>query len=349
MAAESPSNQTQLDFTATASSDKPKLGFLGVGWIGRSRLEAIAAQGLAEVAYVADPVPENTDAALQSVPGARAVESLEAILTQPDLGGVVIATPSALHAEQSIQALQAGKAVFCQKPLGRNAAETREVVEAARTANKLLGVDLSYRHIRAMQEVYRVVQSGELGTVYAVELVFHNAYGPDKPWFYDPKLSGGGCVVDLGVHLVDLALWSLGFPQVERVNSALFSKGQPLTNPAEQVEDYAIASIALANGAHVQLTCSWNLPAGQEAIIGATFYGMQGGVAFRNLNGSFYDFAADRYYGTRTERLSSPPDEWSGRAGAVWAERLANGETYSEEAEEFVRVAEVLDKIYGRA
>jgi predicted dehydrogenase len=48
--------------------------------------------------------------------------------------------------------------------------------------------------------------------VFAVDLVFHNAYGPDKPWFYDPELSGGGCVMDLGVHLVDLALWSLDFP-----------------------------------------------------------------------------------------------------------------------------------------
>ncbi|GGF09055.1 Gfo/Idh/MocA family protein [Hymenobacter cavernae] len=344
---DSPSNLAQ--HTTAASVTKPKLGFLGVGWIGRSRLEAITKQGLAEVAYVADPVPQNTEAAIQSAPAAVEVDSLDAILAQPELAGVVIATPSALHAEQSIQALQAGKSVFCQKPLGRTAAETRQVVAAARAANKLLGVDLSYRYIRAMQEVCRVVQSGELGTVYAVELVFHNAYGPDKPWFYDPKLSGGGCVVDLGVHLVDLALWSLNFPQVQSVTSALFSKGQPLTNPAEQVEDYATASIALASGAHVQLTCSWNLPAGQEAIIGATFYGTQGGVAFRNLNGSFYDFAAERYYGTRTERLSSPPDEWSGRAGAVWAERLAQGESYSEEAEEFVRVAEVLDKIYGRA
>jgi predicted dehydrogenase len=327
---------------------KPKLGFLGVGWIGRNRLEAIAAQGAAEVAYVADPVPQNTDDALKSAPAAVAVDSLEAMLAEPTLEGVVIATPSALHAAQSVEVLQAGKAVFCQKPLGRNAAETRAVVDAARQADKLLGVDLSYRHTAAMQRVYEVVQSGEVGQVYAVELVFHNAYGPDKPWFYDPKLSGGGCVIDLGVHLVDLALWALNFPAVQEVRSSLFAKGQLLTNPAEQVEDYANASIALASGTHVQLSCSWNLPAGQEAIIGATFYGTNGGVAFKNVNGSFYDFVAERYRGTQTERLVSPPDAWSGRAGVVWAERLAQGETFSQEAEEFVRVAEVLDKIYRR-
>jgi len=330
------------------TATKPVLGFLGVGWIGRNRLEVIAEHGAAEVAYVADPTPENAAEALKSAPQAAEVASLEALLAQPALDAVVIATPSALHAAQSIQALEAGKAVFCQKPLGRNAAEVAAVVAAARTADKLLGVDLSYRHTAAMQRVYEVVQSGELGDIYAVELVFHNAYGPDKAWFFDPKLSGGGCVIDLGVHLVDLALWALNFPAVQHVSSALFAKGQPLTNPDEQVEDYATASIGLASGTHVQLSCSWNLPAGQEAIISATFYGTQGGVAFKNVNGSFYDFVADRYYGTHTERLSAPPDAWSGRAGAVWAERLARGETFAPEAEEFVRVAEVLDRIYGR-
>jgi len=334
--------------TATTETQLPQLGFLGVGWIGRNRLEAIAQQGAAEVAYVADPVPQNTADALQSAPTAVAVESLAAMLAEPALDGVVIATPSALHAAQSIEALQAGKAVFCQKPLGRTAAETRAVVAAARQADQLLGVDLSYRHTAAMQRVYEVVQSGELGQIYAAELVFHNAYGPDKPWFYDPQLSGGGCVIDLGVHLVDLALWALGFPEVQEVRSHLFAKGQPLTNPAAQVEDYATASIALASGTHVQLSCSWNLPAGQEAIIGATFYGSGGGVAFKNTGGSFYNFVAERYHGTHTERLVSPPDAWSGRAGVVWAERLAQGETFSPEADEFVRVAEVLDKIYGR-
>ncbi|KAA5542513.1 Gfo/Idh/MocA family protein [Adhaeribacter rhizoryzae] len=326
---------------------KPRLGFLGVGWIGRNRMEVIANHQAGEITFISDTVPQNTEAALQAVPTAQSVNALSDMLTE-DTDGVVIATPSAFHAEQSIQVLQAGKAVFCQKPLGRNLEETQQVVEAARQANKLLGVDLSYRFTKAMQAVYQVVQSGELGNIYAVELTFHNAYGPDKPWFYDPKLSGGGCVIDLGVHLVDLALWTLNFPEVEKVTSSLFSKGHKITNTQDTVEDYANASIALASGTHVALSCSWNLPAGQEAIISAIFYGTQGGVAFKNINGSFYDFVAERFYGTRTETLTAPPDDWSGRAGVVWANRVAAGEKYSPEAEEFVKVAAVLDKIYGR-
>lgn len=325
----------------------PKLGFLGVGWIGRNRMEVIAKNQAAQVVYISDTVPANAEEALKTIPDAQAVASLPEMLTE-EVDGVVIATPSALHARQSIIALEAGKAVFCQKPLGRNREETQRVVEAARAANILLGVDLSYRFTKAMQEVYRVVQSGELGDIYGVELVFHNAYGPDKPWFYDPKLSGGGCVIDLGVHLVDLALWCLNFPEVAAVNSSLFSKGQRITTTDNLVEDYATASVDLQTGTHVQLTCSWNLPAGQEAIISAAFYGTNGGVAFKNTNGSFFDFVAERYYGTKTETLCYPPDDWPGRAGVVWANRLAAGETFTAEAEEFIKVAAVLDRIYGR-
>lgn len=311
-------------------------------------MEAISKYKAGEVAYIADTAPQNAEEALKSEPGAKQVSSLEAMLQQPEVNGVVIATPSAFHAEQSTLALKAGKHVFCQKPLGRNVEETRRVVEAARAQNKLLGVDLSYRHTKAMQEVYKVVQSGELGQIYAIELVFHNAYGPDKAWFYEPKLSGGGCVIDLGVHLVDLALWSMNFPEVKQVQSHLYAKGKPISMAEGKVEDYAAAHIELEGNTLLQLSCSWNLPAGQEAIISATFYGTNGGVAFKNVNGSFYDFVAERYYGTKTEQLCAPPDEWMGRAGVVWAERIAKGEGFSEEAEEYVKVAEVLDKIYGR-
>jgi predicted dehydrogenase len=264
------------------------------------------------------------------------------------LDGVVIATPSAMHAAQSIQALQGSLAVFCQKPLGRTETEVRAVVEAARAADQLLGVDLSYRFTEGMRLVKETLQADNLGRVFAIDLAFHNAYGPDKPWFYDPASSGGGCVMDLGVHLVDLALWALDFPKVIAVTGTLFAQGMPLVNHASQVEDYATAAITLESGAVVRLACSWNLQAGCDAIISAAFYGAEGGVALRNLNGSFYDFAAEHYRGTKCETLAEPPDAWSGRAAADWAMRLAARERYDAGIEKMADVARVLDQIYGR-
>ncbi len=310
-------------------------------------MAAILASGAAEAVGIADPSPEMAAEAAKLAPGAAVVGSLDELLAlRPD--GVVIATPSALHAEQSIRALQAGAAVFCQKPLGRTAAEARAVVEAARGADRLLAVDLSYRHTEGMRRIREVIGQGGLGHLFAVDLTFHNAYGPDKPWFRDPALSGGGCVMDLGVHLVDLALWVLDFPAVIDVSSALFAGGEPLAGRTDRVEDYAVATLTLATGAVVRLACSWNLHAGRDAVIAAEFQGSAGGAALRNENGSFYDFTAERFRGTARETLASPPDDWGGRAAADWAARLAAGARFDPSTVKLVAVAQVLDRIYGR-
>ncbi len=120
----------------------PRVGFLGVGWIGRSRMQAIVETGAVEAAAVSDPSPECVEEARKLAPGAEVAASFEEMLER-DLDGIVIATPSALHADQSIAALERGMAVFCQKPLGRNAAEAEAVVGAARQADRLLAVDFS--------------------------------------------------------------------------------------------------------------------------------------------------------------------------------------------------------------
>jgi predicted dehydrogenase len=329
------------------SAARPRLAFLGVGWIGRNRMEAIVADGCGEVVAVADASPEVAAQARALVPQAVVAETLDDLLElAPD--GVVIATPSAMHAAQATRALEHGAAVFCQKPLARTREETSRVVSAARAADRLLGVDLSYRHTAAMRRIREVVAAGDIGEVYAIDLVFHNAYGPDKPWFRDPARSGGGCVIDLGIHLVDLALWTLDFPVVARVSSRLYAQGKALAPRPETVEDYAIAQIELAGGAVARLACSWNLPAGRDAVIEASFHGTRGGAALRNVNGSFYDFVAERYEGTRSTTLASPPDAWGGRAAVQWARRLAAGGRYDPEIDRMNDVAAILDAIYGR-
>ncbi|HEU5068499.1 MAG TPA: Gfo/Idh/MocA family oxidoreductase [Sphingomicrobium sp.] len=322
-----------------------KLGFLGVGWIGRNRMEAMLATGKAEAIAICDPNPDMAGEGQKLAPEAALVSSLDELLAlAPD--GVVIATPSALHAEQSIAALNAGAAVFCQKPLGRNATEVEAVLDAARKADRPLGVDLSYRHTAAMQAIRDLIRSDQLGHVFAADLVFHNAYGPGNAWFYDPKLSGGGCLIDLGVHLVDLALWLFDFPEVVSVHGRILKEGR--APAADEVEDFALGEIELANGTTLRIACSWNLSAGQDADIRATFYGTHGGAEMRNENGSFFDFVADRFSGRNRERIAGYPDAWGGRAAAEWVEKLASGERFEGSTTGLVQTAQVLDRLYGR-
>jgi predicted dehydrogenase len=329
------------------SKTKPALAFAGVGWIGRNRMQAAFESDAATIAMVTDPSADCISEALKMVPGCQTAATFEDILANPDIDGVVIATPSALHMQQAVMAFEHNKAVFCQKPLGRNAAEVSAVINAAAKADKLLGADFSYRYTAAFQKILPIILSGELGKIFAVDLKFHNAYGPDKPWFFDMKQSGGGCVLDLGIHLIDLMLYALNFPGVSKVNSSLYSKGVPVKGE-DIVEDYASVSLDLDNDVNAQLSCSWNLQAGQEAVIEASFYGTQGGVSMKNINGSFYDFTASRYWGTKTETLVNPPDQWGGRALVDWIQQLSVSTAYNRSAEQYFPSAGILDKIYGR-
>jgi predicted dehydrogenase len=330
-----------------ASAGLPRLGFLGVGWIGRHRMAAVAASGSAVIAAIADPRKAAVREAAQLAPGALLGEGLEDLLRLP-LDGIVIATPSAAHAEQALAALERGLPVFCQKPLARTRDETRRVVAAARNADRLLEVDLSYRRVRGIPEVREAIRAGEIGELYAMDLTFHNAYGPGQPWFYDIRQAGGGCLMDLGTHLVDLALWMAGFPDIAAIDGRLWSRGKRLAKPVAEVEDHALADIEFGTGAAARIACSWGLSAGRDAVIEFVFHGTRGAFGLRNVEGSFYDFVVEAFRGPRRDLIAGYPDPWGGRAILDWAGRLGRDRGFDPEAERLALVAAVLDEVYGR-
>lgn len=336
----------------------PRLGFVGLGWIGALRMSAVAEAGAGEVAALCESVPERLDQAAEAHPQAARFTDFEEMLDRAgDLGlsGVVIATPNALHAEQTEKALGRGLAVFCQKPLALNASEAREMVRAAEKADRLLGVDYSYRFTDGARGLKRLVDAGELGRIFHVDLVFHNAYGPDKPWCRDPRLAGGGALMDLGVHLIDLAFWLLGDPLVRKVRGGVFRQGERLSlgrltpQGEEGVDDFASAWIDLREGdVLASLAVSWNAHAGQDCVIRAAVLGTGGGAEFRNVNGSFFDFELARFDGRRTSIVASESRDWLGRAILDWVKRLAESNRYDPEIERSVTVSEVVDTVYGR-
>jgi predicted dehydrogenase len=328
----------------------PRLGFVGVGWIGTHRLKAVAESGAAEIVGIADANPKRAREALCEIaswaPHAQA-RTFEELLTD-DVDGIVIATPNSEHPAQALAALENDHAVFCQKPLARTGSEAALIVDTARERDRLLCVDLCYRRVAGVAEMKALLASGALGEVYAAELVFHNAYGPDKPWFYDVRQSGGGCAIDLGIHLIDLLLWALDYPVVERIESRLYAGGRLLRKPVDTVEDYAIAELHVAGGLTARLACSWRLSAGRDAIIEASFFGTRGAVRLANINGSFYDFRAEHYEGTRSRELSTPSSAWGGLTICDWARQLRTSASFNPDASHLTEVHRVVDALYGR-
>lgn len=116
-----------------------------------------------------------------------------------------------------------------------------------------------------------------------------------------------------------------------------------------KVEDFAKVSMLTDKESAISLECSWHASAGEDAVINAIFYGTEGGVAFKNVEGSFYDIQAEKYKETYKEVIVSPPDNWSGRAGLAWSEKITNFAGYDKlTATEYLKTAQIIDRIYGR-
>ena len=326
---------------------KIKVAFLGVGWIGRNRMESLLKTDIVDAVIIADVSDENARVASKYAPGAKIVKSLDEI-DNKDVDGLVIATPSGQHYSQVMEALDKNLHVFCQKPLARTKQETYALVTKAKELNRVLWVDMSYRYTQSMQIIKHLINKEKIGKLYAIDTMFHNAYSPEKSWSYDAEQSGGGCVIDLGIHLIDLVLWTMDFPDVEQVHSTLYSKGKRIYGRSNGIEDYACSTMNLMNGVVVNMACSWNVSAGSDAVIGFTIYGTEGTLSMRNHNGSFYDFDIHHYKSKNSECLCQENGAWGGRAVIDWAEQVAYSGQYNRNAEQFVRVGEVIDSIYSQ-
>lgn len=256
------------------------LGFAGVGWLGESLIKALPTTPRLRLAAVQD-----ANAGLAADVAARYASpwqgtEYQALLRAPGVDAVVICTPNALHVPQACAALEAGRHVLVQKPLATTSAGARQVVAAARRAERLLCVDYSYRLLETTAALRQAVRT--IGPIHAVRGVFHNIYGPGKGWFFDPRLSGGGALVDLGVHLLDLALSTLG-PRGVAVEQAdlRFASGYA-------VEDAAHLRLRL-DGVPMDLAVGWNAdrPLTEIAL---QFTGERGVARWENVQGSFFRF-----------------------------------------------------------
>jgi predicted dehydrogenase len=341
---------TSLSRAPAPATRLPRLGFVGIGWIGANRLRYVANSGRAQIVALSDVQPEAARAAARDmaiVATPPVVCSFDELL-ESELDGVVIAIPHADHLPLCVAALERDLAVFCQKPLGRTAREVERIVARARERDRLLAVDFCYRHVAGVPELKDMIRNGVIGRVYAADLTFHNAYGPDKPWFFDAHKVGGGCCMDLGIHLVDLLLWATGYPQLKRISAQLYRDGERLEPPIEDFENFATAELSFADGLNARLACSWHLPAGQDAVIEASFFGTKGAVRLRNVDGSFYDFVVEHCQGTRRSILAEPSRDWGGTAICSWAKQLASSHRFDPRVESVAAVHRILDEIYGR-
>lgn len=282
--------------------EKTKVGVIGLG-VGSLHVGAYVASPNVDLVGICDINPERLKLAGEQhgVPRDRWMESIDDLLAVPGLEAVNVALPNDLHAPVTIRALQAGLHVLCEKPLARTAAEAQSMVDAAAAAKKKLMVCFNYRYRADARWLKALATEGRMGEVYFGKAAWQRNTGIPGAggWFTQKARSGGGPMIDLGVHVLDLALWLMGHPTPVSVSGQTFSKFGPrgkkawvnIDRPGAvggfDVEDLAAGFVRLADGRALAIETSWasHTAAGRDDY-SVTLYGDEGGgeLAVRNYS-----------------------------------------------------------------
>ncbi|MDQ3691575.1 MAG: Gfo/Idh/MocA family oxidoreductase, partial [Chloroflexota bacterium] len=187
-----------------------KVGIIGCGLIGARRAGAVRDAG--DDLVVASDVVVDRAIALAETLRADCTSDWADVVQRPDLDAVVVSTSNDLTAEASIAALQSGKHVLCEKPMGRNGPEARAIAAAQETSGLVLKVGFNHRFHPAIAAAEKMTSSGAIGEPYMMRAVYGHGgrAGYEREWRADAARSGGGELLDQGVHIVDLAQWFLG-------------------------------------------------------------------------------------------------------------------------------------------
>ncbi len=234
---------------AAAAHGRLRFGIIGVGIIGQGHAKRLTAEeSPADLVAVADQNPEAARK-IAAEHGVEAAADVTALLARPDVDAVIIAVPSGLHAEVTIQALDAGKHVFLEKPIEVTVAAADRIRAAEKRSGKVLTIASQRRFAAENQFLKQLVEEGRLGRITSatieVPLWRSQEYYDSGAWRGTWELDGGGALMNQGVHLVDLTLWLLG--EVEE----LFAHTGLLAHERIEVEDTVTVTARLVSGAQL--------------------------------------------------------------------------------------------------
>lgn len=336
--------------------NKIRVGVIGLG-MGRHHVSSFQNHPNAEVIAIADL---DTDR-LQEIGDKNGVEkrytSSEEMLAQETLDVVSIATPNKFHKPLTIAVLEAGCHVLCEKPMAMNAKEAREMLVVAEKADKRIMINFSYRFSEQSQALKDRVDAGELGDIYFARTIWHRRRGLPRfgGWFGKKALSGGGPLIDLGVHRLDLALWLMGYPKPVWVMGSAYN---PIATRLAQeqgvdydVEDLAVAMVKFANGATLELEASWAAHVQEREMMETRLFGTKGGLVQRNLNET-YEFEAEMYMdrdGAQYDMKLHAPRRSSQNAMSHFVDAIVNDTPHTATGQEGLLVMQILDAIYESA
>ncbi|WP_437180062.1 Gfo/Idh/MocA family protein [Paenibacillus andongensis] len=273
------------------SINKLKIGVIGAGSISDMHFESYVKQADAELVAVCDLNRQRAEDKAAKYNVELIYTDYRELLANPEVDAVSICTWNNTHAEISIAALRAGKHVLVEKPLCKTVEEAERIQEAVRETGKILQVGFVRRYDTNAQLVKRFIDNGDLGELYYAKASCLRRLGNPGGWFADTERSGGGPLIDIGVHVIDLCWYLMGRPKPVSVSGHTYNKLGNRANvrnlsfykaadynvDLNTVEDMANALIRFENGASLMVDVSFTLHAKKDEIA-VKLYGDKGGV-----------------------------------------------------------------------
>ena len=270
-----------------------RVGIIGAGGIGSTHAKSMAVVPEAEVVAMADPLEDRLAEKCDTFGIEGRYADYKRMLKQADLDAVIVGVPNALHAECAIAAFRAGKHVLLEKPMALNARQGRSILAASEQAGKVLQLGMVRRQAAASQVVKQYAESGVLGEIYHMRVAYRRRRGIPGlgGWFTTRAMSGGGALIDIGVHALDMAMWVADRWDPTAASAAVYSKfgspledytyvgmwaGPPKMDGVFDVDDYASGLIRFGDSATLQFEISW--AANSEQGGGCDILGDKGGV-----------------------------------------------------------------------
>lgn len=258
------------------------MAVVGVG-MGRCFISALKGLPDAECVAICDIDEERARRTADEFSIPRIYSDYREMMKDPEINAVGVSTPNYLHAPITIAALEAGKHVLCEKPMAMNAKEAQAMVDTANKTGNMLMMAFNNRFRADTQLLRKFIENGDLGEIYYAKTGWVRRSGIPGlgGWFTTKSMAGGGPLIDLGVHVLDLTLWLMGNPRPVSVMGSSYAKFGPKL--AEQcggtydVEDLAVGFVKLENGGTVLLEASWAQYIEREMIY-TTLCGTEGGA-----------------------------------------------------------------------
>jgi len=232
-----------------------RIGIIGAGGISQLvHLPILRKHKTAKVVAIADLEYEKAASVAEKFKIPEFYRDPEKVFAQDDIDAVHVNTPTNSHLALTLAALSAGKHVLVEKPIARKADEARRMEEAAKAANRHLMVGTNLRFRPDSMILHNFIEAGELGKVRVVRAGWlkRQVTWSRNPWLANARISGGGVMMDLGLHILDVCLWILGNPKVQRVSAGVIKDRLNLP-----VEDTVNAFYFLQGGTMLALNCTW--------------------------------------------------------------------------------------------